>query len=360
MVVEMATQRTEKIPEIKNMHEVWKTLDRTEGDLDEGSIANNLVYFSHFIRFMTSNYRTITDIRLLNVRMTKEWAGQLKKDGYLGKTFNNYVAGLSAMFGVVALDLGLVNPFGSIKRASLKGVTAHRKPFTLEEVISIYGACATDMVVGPIIILALNTGMRRADCALLKWVDVNLAEGFINVTAQKTDEKMDMPILTKLREVLEKQPRAGEYVFPEIAGLFNSKTNNTNHITLRLKKILKVAGIDYDERNDEFISPIKRLRKASISGMHAMKTTFVTIALDAGVPVSTVKKIVGNQVVEIVLKNYYRPAREQIANKMRTLLPTELTGEKAKDSLRGLLMKMEESNWREVRVQLLKMVTSGR
>src|ERR1035437_8061888 len=354
-IVEIATHSTEETPVISGMHEVWKTLDRTEDELAQGTIDNHLGYFNHFCLFMSTNCKTITDLRLVNVRMVKKWAAQLKEDGYLGKTFNNYVGGLSAMYGAATVDFGIFNPFSAIKRAPLKGVTAHRKPFTLAEVIRIYVACLTDLLVGPLVIVALNTGMRRADCARLKWVDVNLVEGFIKVIAEKTGEMMEMPILAKLREVLEQQPRTSEYVFPAVAALFNADTDNTNHLTLRLKKILKLAGIDYDKRNDEFVSPIKRLRKPSISGMHAMKTTFVTIALDAAVPESTVKKIVGNQVVEIVLKHYYRPAREQMASTMRSLMPSALTGEKANDSLRDLLLKMEEANWRELRDMALKL-----
>lgn len=354
--IELATQSSGASVQLAELHEIWQTLGRADGELAPATVANHLAYARHFLRFMSAHYQKITDPRLVSVRMATEWSGQLKKDGYQGKTFNNYVAGLSAMFCAATVGLGTPNPFSAIKRAALKGTTAHRKPFTLAEVVRIYEACRTDALVGPMVIVALNTGMRRADCAQLKWSDVNLAEGFIRVFAGKTGEMMDMPILTKLREVLEQRPRTSAYVFAEAAALFNAPKDNTNRVTLQLKKILKAAGIDYDRRNDEFVSPVKRLRKASISGMHAFKTTFVTIALDAGVPEPTVKKIVGNQVVDVVLKHYYRPAREEMANKMRALLPSALTGEKASDSLRDLLIKMEASSWRELRDRALQML----
>ena len=178
----------------------------------------------------------------------------------------------------------------------------------------------------------------------------------MQVISSKTSEPMQIPIFAKLRSVLEKQSRRTAYVFPEVAKLFTSKTDNTKIIIVRLKRILKLAGIDYDKRNLEFTSKAKRLRQASISGMHAMKTTFVTIALNAGVPEATVKKVVGNQMVDVVLKHYYRPGREMVAESMRTHLPAELTGEQPSESVHGLLLSMNGANWEVIRDRVLRML----
>ena len=355
-VVEVATQTTQMVPARTAMLESWQNANRRGVTLAQATIDNHRRYFAHFNAFMDLNYKHVVDLRLLNATIVDRWARQLKSDGYLAKTFNNYVGGLSALFCATTVGLGLANPFRAICRVSLKGITAHRKPFTVEELPLIYDACMTDPMVGPLVVVALNTGMRRSDCALLTWADVHLEEACITVIAQKNREQVGIPIFAKLREVLEKQPHKGKYVFPEVAALFTAEKDNRNHVTLRLKKILKVAGIDYDTRNDEFVTNVKRLRKASISGMHAMKTTFVTIALGAGVSESTIKKIVGNEIVEIVLKHYFKPGRELIANNLRTLLPSALTGEKPQATLRDLLMNMDENNWRAVRTQALKLV----
>ena len=52
-------------------------------------------------------------------------------------------------------------------------------------------------------------------------------------------------------------------------------------------------------------------KSASIRDWHAMRTTFVTLALSAGVPLELVKRVTGHATVEVVLKHYFRPDREQ-------------------------------------------------
>ena len=46
--------------------------------------------------------------------------------------------------------------------------------------------------------------MRRGDCCLLQWDDVDLKQGFITVKTAKTGETVDIPVLPMLREELER------------------------------------------------------------------------------------------------------------------------------------------------------------
>ena len=52
-------------------------------------------------------------------------------------------------------------------------------------------------------------------------------------------------------------------------------------------------------------------RTASVRDWHALRSTFVTLALSAGVPVELVLRVTGHATVEVVLKHYFRPDREQ-------------------------------------------------
>ena len=56
------------------------------------------------------------------------------------------------------------------------------------------------------------TAMRRGDCCLLKWKDVDLKEGFIAVKTAKTGETVDIPIFPMLREELERREGDGGQV----------------------------------------------------------------------------------------------------------------------------------------------------
>ena len=55
---------------------------------------------------------------------------------------------------------------------------------------------------GPIIVTGMCTAMRRGDCCLLRWGDVDLEAGFLAVKTSKTGETVDIPILGLLQEEL--------------------------------------------------------------------------------------------------------------------------------------------------------------
>lgn len=67
----------------------------------------------------------------------------------------------------------------------------------------------------PIIITALNTGMRKGEILNLKWANVDLKSGVITVEGTKTGEIRKIPMNKKLTETLEdaKKDSKGDYVF---------------------------------------------------------------------------------------------------------------------------------------------------
>ncbi len=65
--------------------------------------------------------------------------------------------------------------------------------------------------------------------------------------------------------------------------------------------------------------------RASVRDFHSFRTTFVTIALMRGLPIDIVRKITGHQTVDVVMKNYFRPEREQLKAAMQKALPGLLT-----------------------------------
>ena len=67
-------------------------------------------------------------------------------------------------------------------------------------------------------------------------------------------------------------------------------------------------------------------RAASVRDWHALRTTYVTLALSAGVPVELVRRVTGHATVDIVLENYFRPDREQFKSALNQALPDVLTG----------------------------------
>ncbi len=82
----------------------------------------------------------------------------------------------------------------------------------------------------------------------------------------------------------------------------------------------RVSRIDHDTGQ----------RAASIRDWHALRATWVTLALSAGVPVELVRRVTGHATVEVVLKHYFRPDREQFKAALTGALPEVLTGQAPK------------------------------
>jgi hypothetical protein len=86
-------------------------------------------------------------------------------------------------------------------------------------------------------------------------------------------------------------------------------------------------------------------RAASVRDWHALRTTFVTLALSAGVPMELVRRVTGHTTVDIVLRHYFRPDREHFKAVLGRTLPDVLTGEKsermkASEELAALVEKL--------------------
>jgi len=67
----------------------------------------------------------------------------------------------------------------------------------------------------------------------------------------------------------------------------------------------------------------------SVRDWHALRATWVTLALTAGVPMELVRRVTGHATVDVVLKHYFRPGREQFKAALAGALPAVLTGGKA-------------------------------
>lgn len=70
-----------------------------------------------------------------------------------------------------------------------------------------------------------------------------------------------------------------------------------------------------------------RARRGSLVGWHSFRTTWTTFALSRGVPIEIVRTVTGHRTAEIVLKNYFRPGREQMRDALGERMPRALIGD---------------------------------
>jgi len=132
-------------------------------------------------------------------------------------TVNRRIATIKGMF-TKALDWNMVNEATSkqVHKVKMFKESVSRDHFlSAEEIQALLDACSSNVVsitgktikqkqdhLKPIIIFALNTGCRKEEILSLKWEQVDMKHGFINLTKTKNGEGRQIPINDTLREML--------------------------------------------------------------------------------------------------------------------------------------------------------------
>jgi len=91
-----------------------------------------------------------------------------------------------------AMEWGKIhdNPVRKVKY--FPGNKRRLRYLTKEEIKALYNACTERLK--PIVILALNTGMRKGEILNLKWEDIDFHQKIIYILNTKNNEKREIPM----------------------------------------------------------------------------------------------------------------------------------------------------------------------
>ena len=142
-----------------------------------------------------------------------------------------------------ALPHGVENPFSGVAVDATEGDRVYnRKPLNPAEVETLLEAAAGDRTAFDLIVAGLSTGLRRGDVCRLRWESVDLRGGVLRLVTSKTKAELYLPILPRLREVLEARlaERAEDavFVFPEAE---RELRTNPSGVSRRIKKAFALA-----------------------------------------------------------------------------------------------------------------------
>jgi integrase len=136
----------------------------------------------------------------------------------------------------------------------------------------------------PIIITAVETGMRKGEILNLKWSRVNLEERNIRVEDTKNGEFRIIPVSSVLLGVLEELERDGDYVFSKNGGAA------IRSIKTGFCAAIKRAGIQHIR-------------------FHDLRHTFASREVMSGVDLATVKELMGHKTITMTMR-YSHPTPE--------------------------------------------------
>ncbi|MDA2920805.1 site-specific integrase [Desulfobacterota bacterium AH_259_B03_O07] len=139
----------------------------------------------------------------------------------------------------------------------------------------------------PILVTAINTGMRKGEILNLKWEDVNLIDGYIAIRDSKNNDSRMIPINKVLMQTLKsvKGNDSGEYIFSHNNGDDSVKTFKT-----AFNSAIRRSGVE-------------KFR------FHDLRHTFASNLVMKGVDIVTVQELMRHKSINMT-KRYSHPTPE--------------------------------------------------
>ncbi|HEY5233667.1 MAG TPA: tyrosine-type recombinase/integrase [Verrucomicrobiae bacterium] len=342
-----------------------------------------------FVVFVNQENKKAEEIAHITRSLARSFMAAESNRGVTAKTWNDTLKLLRATFKYL-LPAGAINPFSDLPTRETE--TVFRKPYSPEELAAIVDAARTDKFIRPLLVTGICTAMRRGDCCLLQWKDVDLQRRFITVKTAKTGQTVSIPIFPMLYDELklaaESRKSDDSFVFPEQAVMYQK---NPDGITWRVKKVLAAAGFRDEEepsqttntdsgkqksaaslqpssklgeaeisRGEIHVARKKGLRRASVRDFHSFRVTWVTLALTARVPLELVQKVTGHKTTDIVLKHYFQPGQETFRQALQSAMPKLLmNGQKSpRDEMREILAGTSVKTWKKDKARLEELMAA--
>lgn len=237
------------------------------------------------------NVRYITDVKPEHIENLKQL---LLNEGKSTTTVNRYLETLSKMFNIaIENDWLSKNPVNRKMRFPEKNyVVRYLKD---DEEQRLFEACPDYFK--PLLITALNTGLRNSNIRLLKWENVKMDYRILEITENKGNKHIKLPINEELYNLFLTIPKTeSEYVF------INPRTN-TAFGRIGMSKIW---------------NKIKEKAGVTDFRFHDLRHTVGTRLAQKGVPVPVIKDIMAHSDIKTTMR-YVHTAEEQMQKAMEVL-----------------------------------------
>lgn len=287
-------------------------------DAGERTLTDYEGQYGLFVSWMAKHYPDAREMR----HVTREMASAFMADMASSKsanTFNKYATLLRRVWDVLAETARLTaNPWEKIRHKAL--ATHTRRELTVEELARVCGSATGEMRL--LFALGIYTGLRLGDCALMDWGSIDLARNRIMTIPRKTARHADgKPVVIPLHPVLAAmiaevppESRTG-YLLPVTAKTY---ARDKALVSRWIQRAFTAAGIE--------TQTTAKGRRAMVDvGFHSLRHTFVSLSLNAGVPIAVVQAIVGHS-NPAMTRHYFHQSEAALVSAVSALPSIRLDG----------------------------------
>jgi integrase len=249
----------------------------------------------------------------INPFMIEKYKQRRKEDGVSVRTVNIELACLRHMFNMAM-------KWGKAQKNPVKEVRLFKEPEGKDRILSPEEEVRLLETVRntkkakhlePVIIAALQTGMRKSEVLGLKWSNVDFANRLITVEGTKSGYIRKIPMNAKLTEILQhgRKENHSEFVFADRRGKpYKSFRSAWEHA----------------------------LEKAKIEELtfHSLRHTFGTRLGMAGVDIKTIQELMGHRDIKMTMRYSHPTAQHkrnavEVLDGVTTIFTTEAKSEKS-------------------------------
>lgn len=224
---------------------------------------------------------------------------RLEHDKRKPATVNRELTCLKTMFSwAIKGKKASVNPVKEVKFFKVNNTRI--RYLQIDEIDKLIENC--DGHTKPIVVVAVNTGMRRGEILNLQWKDIDFNEGIIFIEIAKNNERREIPMNSMIYDLLREQQTESKskYVFCNKNGV------PFGNVRKSYATALKKSGI----QNFRF---------------HDLRHTFASHLIMSGVDLTTVKELLGHKTINMTMRyahlspKHKKVAVEYLCSKLKSI-----------------------------------------
>jgi len=241
--------------------------------------------------------KPISDIKPRDI---EEWKASMASQCQPA-TFNRALTALKGLFNK-AIEWGKLEHNPAQKIGKLREANQRVRYLTEQEISKLIEA--TKPRLRQFIVLALNTGMRKANLIGLSWEDIDFRNGVIHILKTKSGKAYDVPLNNSVLDLLKELSRGK---------------------TTRAGRVLDTCNLKREWENAIEASGIKNCR------IHDLRHTFASHLAMKGIDLFTISQLLGHADIKMTQRYaHLAPNHKKIAVNMLNITEAKKTSEAKK------------------------------